>query len=179
MASVHSQVTTRLFLVTVNHDKFMSMVRFIFKVIKSNTSGPRQRILMNMTSDIYFHFKLNISGFCAGVFFFTSPALYESIFNKNLTLVSPMEVPFIDPTKVWGYCMTTAFNVFGLLFLFTVTVASSSLFFVSVDAYNCMVSLIELDVGTFDVMCQNKKASNKTCDATFRVLMVRLMDLSR
>ncbi|XP_037026580.1 putative odorant receptor 83c [Bradysia coprophila] len=171
-------VSTKLACVTRNHDKFMSVLKFIFKVFKTNSSGPRERILMDITKKIHYHLKINILGFVAGFFCYSAYPFYDCIFNGQLTLPSPVLVPGVNPNHLRGFFITNLVNMVIMLFCITICIATSSLFFVFVDAYYGLVSLIEHDFETFDKMCA-QEASSRTKDVYFRNIMMGLMDLAR
>ncbi|XP_037026631.1 uncharacterized protein LOC119067637 [Bradysia coprophila] len=174
----NSTVWTKLIFVSVKHEKFMSLVQYIYKVLKCEASAQRERIFMNVTKNIYYHLEINVSGIFAGLVFYSAFPCYEFFFNGKLTLVSPMLLPYVNPNHIRGYLITSAYNIFVVTFSLTISIATSSLFFAFVDAYNGLVCLLEHDFGTFDVMC-TKNESRRTYDVTFRNLMMKLMDLVR
>ncbi|KAG4079239.1 hypothetical protein HA402_006962 [Bradysia odoriphaga] len=178
MFAFNAVVWVKLIVVVLNHERFMSVVRFIYKVFKSNTSGQRERILSRVTKTINYHMAINVSSFLAGYVFYSAFPLYDYIFNGKLTLVSPLLVPLIDWTNLRGYFITTGFNVFAVSYCLTVCIAVSSLFFAFVDAYDGMVSLIEKDFGAFSDICEKKQCS-MAYDTAFRNIMIQLMDLAR
>nr|QGW45431.1 odorant receptor 58 [Bradysia odoriphaga] len=178
MFGFNAVVWVKLLVVVRNHDGFMSVVRFIYKMFKCNTSGRRERILSGVTKKMNYHLAINFFSFLAGYAFYSAFPLYDYIFNGKLTLVSPLVVPLIDWTNLRGYIITTDFNVFIVSYCLTVCIAVSSLFLAFVDAYDGMVSLIDEDFGAFSDMC-NQNQCSKANDAVFRNLLVQLMDLAR
>ncbi|XP_037030859.1 uncharacterized protein LOC119070557 [Bradysia coprophila] len=178
MFAFNAVVWVKLIVVVLNHERFMSVVQFIYKVFKSNTSGPRDRILSRVTKIINYHMAINLSSFLAGYVFYSAFPLYDFIFNGKSTLVSPLLVPLIDWTNLRGYFITTGFNVFAVSYCLTVCIAVSSLFFAFVDAYDGMVSLIDKDFGAFSEMCKIKQCG-MAYDAVFQNIIIQLMDLAR
>nr|QGW45374.1 odorant receptor 1 [Bradysia odoriphaga] len=164
--------------VITKHDKFMSVVRYVLTVFKDNKSGPRERILFGVTKMIHYHLAINFSSFLAGYLIYSFFPLYDYIYNKKLTLISPLLIPYVNAQQLRGYFITTAFNVFLGNMCLTVCICVSSLFFALVDSYDGLVSLVEHDFGEFDDMCENNENS-KACDAKMRNTLLELMDLAR
>nr|QGW45376.1 odorant receptor 3 [Bradysia odoriphaga] len=168
----------KLLVVMTKHDKFMSVVQYVFKVFNSNTTGPRGHILMGVTKLFNYHLLLNFSSFLAGYAIYSTFPLYDYFFYGRLTLVSPLLVPKIDPENLRGYFITTSFNVFLVSYCLNICLAVSSLFFLLVDTYGGLVSLVEHDLNEFDDMCERKESTGRR-DAKMRNTMMELMDIAR
>lgn len=158
----------------------MSLLNFIFKVYNENITGNRELILQDTTTTIVRHRKYVSIGLIIGLGLYSCWPCYDFLFNGNLTLVSPMLIPFVDPTILVGYLTLTAVNIFAAAWAMTGTYAFSCLFLLYVGVYDGLVSLIEDDFNMFDSMWERKDAFiiSKRKDA-FRNIMMELMDLAR
>ncbi|XP_037041150.1 uncharacterized protein LOC119077891 [Bradysia coprophila] len=174
----NGMVWGKLIVIITKHDGFMSVVEFVVKVFDSNPTGPRERILMGVAKLISYHMIINLIGFATGYAIYSAFPLYDYFFLGKLTLVSPLLLPCIDPTTVTGYIITTSFNVFLVSFCLNVCISTSALFFMLVDAYGGLVSLIEHDFSEFDEISKRKHVARNS-DEKMRNIMMQLMDVSR
>lgn len=163
-----------------NHKKFMSLLNFIFQVYEKNATGIRENILSDTTKKIARHLKFVFAGIFFGLFVYAFYPCYDFLFNGNLTLVSPMRLPFVDNTTLDGYLILSSVNIVAAFWAVFGTYAFSCLFLSYVDVYDGMVSLIEDDFHSFDSMwkTENQLIINKRI-LTFRNIMLELMDLAR
>lgn len=156
----------------------MSLVNFIFKIFRENTSGNRTFILCNIVDRLILHCKCVCAGVIFGLTLYVFYPCYDFLINGNLTLVAPMYLPFVDHTTIDGYLLVTATNIFiaswGVLGNFTF----SCLFLLCVDVYDGLVSLVEDDLRLFNFLCEknDETTKSKRRDA-FKKILMELMDL--
>jgi len=156
----------------------MSLVDFIYVLANQNTDERRERIMLDTTKTIFYHFKLVVAGFSCGAAVYSLYPVYDYFFNGNLTPVSPMIFPFADDGTMRSYWIAMVcnfaspwWNIFG-------AVATSCIFMTFVDVYGGLVLLIENDLKKFDAMW-TRKCNKKLRAAVFRNIMMEIMDLAR
>nr|QGW45429.1 odorant receptor 56 [Bradysia odoriphaga] len=171
-------VSTKLTVLSHDHKKYMSVVGYMFDVLKSNATGPRQQIFVDVITKIKYHFKINIGLIVGGISFYVAFPCYNYIFNGVLTVISPLWLPIINSSTLPGYLVNTCYNVFFASFGCSICIAISCLLLVFVDIYDGLVSLVELDFATFDKIAEEMERG-KVYEFRFRNLMMELADLAR
>lgn len=164
-----------------NHKKFMTSINFVFKVYHVNISGIREQILSDTATTIYLHCRNALFAMILGLGIYACYPTYDFLFNGNLTLVSPMLIPFVNQHTVEGYLILTFVNVIAAGYATFGTYAFNCFILIYVDVCDGLVSLIEYDFKVFDSMCEFKSEIiivNKRTLA-FRNIMLELMDLAR
>ncbi|XP_037036520.1 uncharacterized protein LOC119074480 [Bradysia coprophila] len=171
-------VSTKLTILSRHHKKYMSAVGYMFQVLNSNSTGPRQQIFVDVITKLKYHFKINIGLIVGGISFYVAFPCYNYIFNGILTVISPLWLPIINSNNLRGYLVNTCYNVFFASFGCSICVAISCLLLVFVDIYDGLVSLVELDFASFDDLCE-KMERGKMYDFRFKNLLMELTDLAR
>lgn len=172
------QVTAKFTFVVFNHDKFMSLLNFIYKTYTKKSLGIRDSILRDAIKTIYRHCRYVLLGMFNALSIYSCYPFYDFVFNGNLTLVSALLAPFVDPNTLTGYLILTVYNIVLAAWAVVFTYAFSCLFLTFVDVYAGLVSLVEYDFKLFDSMWETKEQFiRQKRKMAFRNIMMQLMDL--
>lgn len=166
----------------MNHEEFESLLKFIFKVFDENiATGTRASILIETTTTIRRHCKLVFITVMVALAAYSCWPFYDVIVNRNMTLISPIEMPFVDGKTLVGYLILMAFNVYITVVVIAFSFCFNFLFVLLVDVYGGLISLLEEDLKVFDSMWEEKADPSITekRKATFRNILMKLMDLAR
>lgn len=158
----------------------MSLLNFLVKVYSENVAGPRERILSNTLATLSRQRIYIILVILSGMTVYSLYPCYDFLINGNLTLVSPLIIPYVDTTTLWGYFISTVSNVVCIAWSIAFQSSFSISLLVYVEVYSALVSFIEVDLKNFDNMWEIKEQGiiNKR-KLAFRNILIQLMDLSR
>lgn len=163
----------------MNHDKFMSVVDFIFVVANKNTEGKRYEILSDISKTMFYHFKLIFVGFACGAGVYSFFPVYDFIVNGNLTPISPLIFPFATDDSTRSFVIGTICNMIPPAWNIWAVSAVSCLFMTFVDVYAALILLIHNNLIEFDDMCTKKHKNIRLRNVVFRNTMIEIMDLAR
>ncbi len=158
----------------------MSLLKFQFKIFKTNVLGNRELILEDTVQRTRRHCKYVLAGTLLGLTAYSFYPLYDCIINGNLTLISPLQVPFVDSKSVGGFLFLQVLNVCVVLWSHIFSFTFNCVLLSFVDAYDGLVYLMEDDFKTFDIMWEIKgRFTEKERQTVFRNLTMELIDLAQ
>lgn len=163
----------------LNHAKFLSLANFIYEVANKNTEGNKHLILLETTKRIFHYFKHIIFGKFFGVSVYLFYPFYDYVVNGNLTPVSPLIFPFAADGTGRSFLISTICNLFAPGWNLFGTTAISCIFLTFVELYGTLVAFIEDDFHTLDAMWRINNKNIAERRATFRNILMEIMDVAR
>lgn len=163
----------------LNHERFLSLVNFIYELANKNTEGKKHLILFDATKRIFQYFKYVIGGIYLGGVVYMFYPLYDYVVNGHLTPISPLVFPFANDESIRSFLISTMFNICCPMWNSFGTVAISCLFITFVEVYGILVAFIEEDIHTFDGMWRMGNKNIAERKAAFRNVLMEIMDLAR